>query len=301
MSKPPCSCCNKASGISTIVCDVNNCGLTFACCLFCMPDFVCTSCGYTYCTDHIDICSGCAEKTCCYCIEKTHGNPDLLNRKCMLAVASSDAIAIYPLASSLPYPDLSILNSFSPALTLQSYSASKAARLKGTRPANVQAEHFVPNSCFITGAGRKGPLVNGAGNYSEGRALTYWVDDDQKAGTEHKYLTDRERAFCTLIATSVPNQFSNIIQWCDFMQRTTVSSIMSHRTYLVGTATPGTTQAHLEKLHAAQQAAYAMRHVIQDYFLINLNVSPTAPLKNGLALGAMPPPINVTPAQRFTF
>lgn len=299
MGHSRCTCGNRSPAASTIVCDVDNCGATFACCASCIQGFVCTNCGYTYCTSHITTCATCKEQTCCYCAEKMPSSPALLNRKCLLAVAGSNAIATHPLAAALPTPDLAILNRFAPALQLFSYSASKTAKSKGTRPMGVQAEHFIPNSCFITGAGRKGPLVPNTGKYSEGRALTYWVEDDQKSGTEHKYLTDRERAFCTLISTYAPAKFANVIQWCDFMQRTTVSSIMSHRTYTAGTCPPGTRQAHLETLHAAQQAAYAMRHFIQDHFLKKLNVSPQAPLKSGLAAGAVPPPLIPTAVHRF--
>jgi hypothetical protein len=77
----------------------------------------------------------------------------------------TDIIATCPLASTLPAPDESIFKDFSPEIELLTYSQSRAAGGKGVRPANVQAEHFIPNSCFIAGTGRCGATVPRAGKY----------------------------------------------------------------------------------------------------------------------------------------
>jgi hypothetical protein len=160
----------------------------------------------------------------------------------------------------------------------------------------VQAEHFIPNSCFIAGKGRTGPLVPSVGSYSELDALTYWVKDDQKAGTEHKYLTDRERAFCT--ECEAASQFADVEQWCDFMQYTTAKSILLHRTYPNGLGVLTYENYNRTRLHAAQQAAYVVRQLMQDHLQNILMVTMSAPLRNGIARGPVPPDIT-TKAQRF--
>jgi hypothetical protein len=190
-----------------------------------------------------------------------------------------------------------ILKDFDPPPTLLTYRYSKAARANGTRPIAVQAEHFIPNSCFIGGKGRTGPLVPGAGNYSEDDALTYWVNDDQKAGTEHKYLTDQERAFC--LACEALGQLATLKQWCDFMQHITVKSILLHRTYVGSVRSIGSARLSKRRLHSAQQAAYVIRQMMQDHFENIMMVNANTPLRNGIARGPVPPS-TLTVVQRFT-
>lgn len=96
-------------------------------------------------------------------------------------------------------------------------------KLKG-KP-GYQREHFIPNSCFMAQPGRTGQTVPGAEGYSVGKAITYLVYDNQSAGTEHKYLTDRERDFASKMEQS-PEQFATIDQWLDEMENATVESFM---------------------------------------------------------------------------
>jgi hypothetical protein len=207
----------------------------------------------------------------------------------------TDIIASCPLIAKLPAPDIAVLKHFDPPIELLTYSQSKTAGSKNARPVGVQAEHFIPNSCFIVGKGRRGATVNGVGQYSEGKALTYWVDDDQKAGTEHKYLTDCERAFCN--DCQQKGVYPTLAQWFDFMQYTTVQSILAHRTYLGDVSTLTSLEAENKRLDAAQKAAHAVRYTMQQHFENNLKAKPSAFLANGI-VGGNAPPAHVSKTQR---
>jgi hypothetical protein len=300
MNATPCAACTINLGTSVVACDVDCCGNSSASCAACVANFKCTNCEYLYCSDHLAHCMHCGTAVCIYCAEKLHGSADLLAPACVAAaaagVATGDAIASHPLAKQLPWHGQSVLTDFSPPLKLLTYRYSKAARKNGTRPADVQAEHFLPNSCFFVGPGRKGPLIPHGGNYSEDNALTYWVKDDQKAGTEHKYLTDRERAFSGQCSTS--GQFASLEQWCDFMQHVTVKSILMHRAHKPAASNPGAATAGNNSLHAAQQAAYVIRQMTQYHFEHILGVAAGTALRNGISLGPVPPAVLAT-AQRF--
>jgi len=300
MSTTPCACPTSSHSTSLIPCDVDGCSNTTACCTACLPGLVCASCRHIYCSSHITTCTSCSSNACCYCIEKLHGSIQLLDPTCATHALSSTtgtAIASHPLAVKLPWHAVVVLKDFDPPITLLTYRYSKAVSANGTRPKAVQAEHFIPNSCFIAGTGRTGPLIPGAGNYSENDALTYWVNDDQKAGTEHKYLTDQERAFC--LECEALGQFATLEQWCDFMQHTTVKSILLHRTYVGSARSIGSASSRKRRLHSAQQAAYVVRQMMQDHFENMMLVSAGTALRNGIARGAVPPS-TLTLAQRFT-
>lgn len=295
-----CNDCGIGPGTLALDCSVNGCATAFASCSICFPRSRCASCGQTYCAAHIDNCTTCTVRSCCYCLGKIHGNPAHLAPKCLSKSAASsgspDVIASHPRAKLLPWHSHDLLMAFDPPITLLTYRYSKAARANGTRPKDVQAEHFIPNSCFMAGTGRAGPTIPAVGNYSEDNALTYWVSDDQKAGTEHKYLTDRERAFCR--ACDAANQSPTLDDWLDFMQYTTAKSILFHRTFVGPVAGPSKKRLRQLRLHAAQQAAYALRQMMQYHFEHVMGASVSAFLKNGLAHGAVPPSIATVP-QRF--
>jgi hypothetical protein len=279
---------------------VVNCGGAAAACPACKGVLKCTVCEHAFCKAHLASCANCNGHTCAYCARQMAGHNALLDLNCFDKLTSkmdeTDIIATCPLASTLPAPDESIFNDFSPPIELLTYSQSRAAGGKGVRPANVQAEHFIPNSCFIAGTGRSGATVHGAGKYSEGKALTYWVEDDQMAGTEHKYLTDRERAFCNEVAKK--GQYPTIGQWCDFMQAVTAESIAAHRTYAGNVSNLTTQEIANRQVLAAQQAAYAIRYKMQAHFENNLKASTQTYLANGIVGGSAPPKV-VTKAQIY--
>ncbi len=88
--------------------------------------------------------------------------------------------------------DDSVLDSF--GIKLMAYSeGQKLQKAKDPSLKGKQLEHLIPNSSMVSGVGRKAPPVIGASAYSEGIALIMPVGDDQSHGTEHKFLTDRER------------------------------------------------------------------------------------------------------------
>lgn len=293
MSALYCTICNKVPATQHFECNVGGCGNAADACATCLKQSTCAICELAYCSAHIVECSEhatCGSLTCPYCARKLPGKPQILDLNCFDKATSSmvetDIIGSCPLTASLPAPDESIFDDFDPPIELVTYASSKTAARRGVRPANVQAEHFVPNSCFIIGTGRTGAVVKGAGLYSEGKALTYWVGDDQKAGTEHKYLTDCERALCQECESK--KQFPTLGQWLDCMQRATAESILQHRDY-VGSG---------EALHAAQKAAYAVRYKMQQHFVTVLKADLNCHLGNGI-VGGVAPPKTVTKSQRY--
>lgn len=293
MSALYCTICHKAPSTTHFECNVGGCAQAADACATCLKQYTCTVCELAYCPAHIVQCSNhatCGSLTCPYCARKLPGDPSILDLNCFDDATSgmeeTDIIGSCPLTASLPVPDDSVFNDFDPPIELVTYSRSKTAARRGVRPDNVQAEHFVPNSCFIIGTGRKGAVVHGAGSYTEGRALTYWVDDDQKAGTEHKFLTDLERNFC--LTCESKGQFPTLNQWLEFMQWATTESLLQHRDY-VGSG---------EALPAAQKAAYAVRYKMQQHFVTVLKADLNCHLGNGI-VGGVAPPKTVSKSQRF--
>lgn len=293
MSAQHCTICQKVLTTTLLECNVGGCTNTANVCASCLKQCVCAVCELAYCSAHIRPCSNhatCGSLTCPYCARKLPGDPRILDLNCFddetSGMDETDIIGSCPLTASLPVPDDSVFNDFDPPIELVTYSRSKTAARRGVRPDNVQAEHFVPNSCFIIGSGRKGAVVQGAGRYTEGRALTYWVDDDQKAGTEHKYLTDRERRFC--LECESKQKFPTLAQWLDFMQLATSESLQQHRAY-VGSG---------DAVHAAEQAAYAVRYKMQQHFVTVLKADLNCYLGNGI-VGGVAPPKKVSKSQRY--
>jgi hypothetical protein len=88
-----------------------------------------------------------------------------------------------------------------------------------------QREHFIPNSCFMAETKRTGKTVPGAEGYSEGEAITYFVYDNQSQGTEHKFLTDKERDFAQRMQKQ--EKFATVNEWLDEMESATVDSLMN--------------------------------------------------------------------------
>jgi hypothetical protein len=295
-----CIFCNVDQATETIECNVSNCDETCTCCTSCFHTFICAVCEFSFCKTHSGDCAKCGKFTCAYCARKLPEDPSLLCLNCFDQVTShlvaEEVIASCPLASTLPEPDYSIFTAFDPPIELLTYSQSKAAARKGTRPQDVQAEHFVPNSCFIVGKGRSGLIVHGAGLYSEGKALTYWVDDDQKADTEHKFLTDRERAFCEECETK--KQFPTLEQWLKFMQASTFESIMMFRTYVGDTTGLNPQEIDNAIVDAANKAAFAVRYRMEEHFTDVLKANLSARLGNGI-VGGLAPPKKVKKAQEY--
>jgi hypothetical protein len=300
LSAALCAKCGQATTTTSAGCSAANCSGVAASCPACKGVLTCTVCEHPFCQTHLTNCAQCKGNTCAYCARQMAGQSSVLDLNCFDKFTSkmieTDVIATCPLASTLPPPDESIFNDFDPPIELLSYSQSRAAGGKGVRPPNVQAEHFIPNSCFIAGTGRSGATVHGAGKYSEGKALTYWVEDDQIAGTEHKYLTDRERAFCNEVEKK--GQYPTLGQWFDFMQAVTAESITMHRTYTGDVSNLTQPQIENKQVLVAQQAAYAIRYKIQAHFENNLKASTSTFLANGIVGGAAPPKI-VTKSQIY--
>jgi hypothetical protein len=242
----------------------------------------CSVCELRACNAHGLKCGTCNDDVCVFCtrllpFDKTRYCLNCFDKK--IGAANQDEIVAGCLPKKMfPEPDEKYFLCFDPPIETMTYSWSRGARDRGERPDGVQAEHFIPNSCFIKASGRNGETVAQVGGYTEGSALTFWVADDQKSGTEHKYLTDRERAFS---AYCVAKKFHPTLgQWLTAMQATNAESLVLHRDYICAGANGPNHDTNAT--FAAQQAAYALRCQMQDHFERNLNASSNALLAHGV-------------------
>jgi hypothetical protein len=300
MSAQWCTLCNAQAASGQLECNVGNCGISAYCCAACLAAATCAVCEFAYCASHRTACGDCKGTTCAYCARKLPGDSTIRDLNCFdiatNGLVETEIIASCPLTQNLPAPDYTVFDDFDPPIEMVTYAQSKTASKRGKRPQNVQAEHFVPNSCFIVGTGRSGTVIRGAGLYSEGKALTYWVGDDQMAGTEHKYLTDCERAFCN--ECEQKSQFPTLGQWLAFMQHATTQSILLHRDYAHDLTALSAADADNVRLAAASKAAYAIRYRMQAHFEKTLKSDLSAHLGNGIVGGAAPPK-KVSKGQRY--
>src|SRR5215469_10331767 len=103
---------------------------------------------------------------------------------------------------------------FDPPIVTGNYSDVRAANAAAGN--GCQAEHHVPNNCFQSDRGNSASNVSGAENYSEETGFCYNVFDDQSQGTEHKFLTDAERAFSQ--SNALDGEDKTLGQWLDKME-----------------------------------------------------------------------------------
>ena len=168
-----------------------------------------------------------------------------------------------------------------PEIVLVPYdSKSKMADTQPDMP--VQAEHPIPNSCFMMGPGREGATVPYTGTYSEGDALTFWVSDAQLAGTEHKFLTDAEKSFAADFEKS--GTYPTVKEWFDHMEKTWAEAFLTFRIH------SGDPQAEAKKRQAGAQAAAELRKTLENHYYETLGVNPNAKLRNGMVGGSPPQP-----------
>jgi hypothetical protein len=209
--------------------------------------------------------------------------------------ANTGVIVACPKATTAP-ADLSAFQEFDPPVTVLTYKDSKAASRNGTRPQNVQAEHPIPNSCFMVGTGRTGATVPNVGVYCEGDALTFWVEDDQSHGTEHKFLTDKERELC--VECFNKKQFPTIEQWFRYMENNWKEAFLGFRTYVGPKGANPQETANLKEA-AAGRAAYALRKTLEDHYYKTLTAKDDARLRNGIVSNAPAPSSNLKKNQEY--
>jgi hypothetical protein len=160
----------------------------------------------------------------------------------------------------------------------------KYKHLKEDKKRGYQREHIPPNSCFVKGPGRKGPTVDGAGDYDEGEAMTFFVYDNQRAGTEHKVLTDKERQFAQSLEEHDPPKQATVTQWLDEMEKAIAEMYSSKEVK----RTRRKAQARFTKAEAVL-IARCIRMEIQDN-LKALDVDMNTKLRNGMVGGDEPKP-----------
>jgi hypothetical protein len=245
----------------------------------------CANCGRDVCAGHFVFCATCNEETCYYC---TQTLPNDANFNCTTCVEKITGETLEDVVSgcpySLKYPPVSsaAFNCFDPPIVTMTFADSRKARKLGIRPKNVQAEHIIPNSCFIRGSGRTGLIIPGGAAYSEGRALTYWVGDDQSHATEHKFLTDCERAFADDCVTN--KKYPLLRDWLNYMETKTALSIYKFHNFLPppGVIFANPAQHDAAAWMAAQEAAKALFQATTAHFVNVLGMKLDTPLAHGI-------------------
>jgi hypothetical protein len=249
-------------------------------------------------------CSDCGKKTGYYDTKVLPGgNPTC--SPCMLAkfqgAPSQSIVVACPQAKNPPTADPSLLNQWEPPIELMTYKEGQK-RQKAKDPAlkDMQLEHGIPNSAFIQGKGRKGATVAGAEGYSEGDALIFPVHDDQTPGTEHKFLTDRERAYQKDVEEK--GQWATLDQHLRMMEPAWADSFVKYRKYtgkLPKDASESEKQAIIRQ--KAQETARALGQAFSKHFAEKLEVDSGTGLKNGLAgRNADPPPANLRAPKKYS-
>jgi hypothetical protein len=141
-----------------------------------------------------------------------------------------------------------------------------------------QAEHVPPCSNMHV-KGRGGPTISGCGKYSTSKAMTWMVEDGQRAGAEHQRLTKAMRDF------SRGNGSTNktLKQWMDEYEKAAKDVLKDRKVSKKG--------KNLDKDELAAAAAKCIRDKVDDSF--KGKVDQNTPLRNGQAGGKPPkaPPI----------
>jgi hypothetical protein len=175
-----------------------------------------------------------------------------------------------------------------PGLTLYQYTPMQAMTGPWGGGSISQREHLIPNSCFTADKGRTGPSVEGAESYKEGNALCYWVHDGQKAGFEHKYLTDHERSFCK--GLQAQHAEADLGMWLRYMELKIYDSLMRQGAYKGGKSDDPCAHPRgwlgdcSEGMEAcARLAARSMRTEAEYNYKVTLGIPLNTQLRNGLA------------------
>ena len=149
-----------------------------------------------------------------------------------------------------------------------------------------QREHFIPHSCFMVRSVASSesranvPIGAAFGTYNEGDAITYFVFDDQSKGTEHRYLTDVEKAYAKSLSEA--GEYATVKQWLDHMEKETATSLCMETIE----RSPGVYEARVPE-DEAKLVAKAIRIDTENY-LDSAGVDKNAPLSNLVGGGDVP-------------
>ena len=122
------------------------------------------------------------------------------------------------------------------------------------------------------------------GDYVEGDALCYMIWDDQSQGTEHKWMTDRERMFCKWLEKK--GKKATVTQWLDYMEVETAfmlaGTIIHHKGSPGGLKVdPQLKQDDESVFQLCRDAAQCIRSDCEKQY-VALNVDLGTQLKNGM-------------------
>jgi len=260
-----------------------------ACCKSCAEE--CEFCGESLCKKHhakAIACLACGLTTC-----ELEARPGTFCRSCfeLLYVpptptddaTTRDVTPCVMAGGRTPTaPCAGVLNALEPPIKVLRYGDASDLRKTDPTYQNYQAEHFIPNSCFIKAQGRTGATIGGTGTYSEDDAMCYMIYDDQSRGTEHKWMTDRERMFCKWLHAK--GKRATVQQWLDYMEFETVimlAGTLKHNKNGPGLKTKDKTLGEDEVQELCQNAALCIRIAVENQFA-KLGVKPNAQLKNGM-------------------
>lgn len=106
------------------------------------------------------------------------------------------------------------------------YSKQKTQSFPGK-----EREHIIPHSCFTdcpikNNQSRSSvPLRDGVGRYTEGKAITYPLEDSQMAGTEHRFMTIQEVKIAREFRAQ--GREGTLAEWLDKIEEATVGMFTS--------------------------------------------------------------------------
>jgi hypothetical protein len=161
-------------------------------------------------------------------------------------------------------------------VTARRQEQNNAAKAAGETPprAGEQSEHMVPNSCCTEGSGRHGDPVSGLGNYTEGNGFAYSVEDDQRVGTEHKFLTNQAREASR--ANSASGTQETLSQWLDKGEKNAEDMFNGKRHDADGNVVQGESlvrdrkgRTEADKKKIAKAAAKCLRLLAEENFRKN--------------------------------
>lgn len=228
----------------------------------------CSVCEMPYCKNCIDKCAKCNSEMCRGHTLLLANDTNTYCQNCVDTALNAGAnIAACPKSVQAAVNERP-MKFFNPPLKLFLYSKAKSMPKPNTTH-DWQAEHPIPNSCFIVGTGRKGATVPGAGSYQESVAMCFWVQDDQSQGTEHKWITDYEREFAQYCYNI--KQFPSVEQWFQHMEAGWKDMILYFRDY-VGPAGANAQEKENLRQGFAGVAAHALRVKLERHYYKTLKI-----------------------------
>ena len=165
-------------------------------------------------------------------------------------------------------------------------------------PKGVQREHLIPHSCMFGEYRQKGQPRNKVtiskefGDYLEDNALSMFVDDAQKHGTEHRALTNADRDFAKdLRNKDGQDNFATLKEWIEHKEKALKNLFESDNLKRTQNNNISNRLDHItDKNEKERRAGFTAKAIMQatKIHMHNLRANLNAPLSNRIALGEIP-------------